>query len=91
MLRITRLPAAESETSLRLEGKLVGPWLEELRQVCQASTDAPAALVLDLSGVQFIDRASAEFLVELHGRGARITNGSPFVVELLKLPVKETS
>ena len=89
MLRITHLPVAGPDLSLRLEGKLVGPWLDELRQACQMSPDSPVALSLDLSGVSFVDSAGAKYLRVLLGQGAQITSCSPFVAELLKLPIKE--
>jgi anti-anti-sigma regulatory factor len=89
MLRITQMPAVEPARSLRLEGKLVGPWLDELRQACQLSPGPPSALVLDLSGVSFVDSAGAQYLRTLVGQGAQVTNCSPFVSELLKLPLKE--
>jgi anti-anti-sigma regulatory factor len=91
VLRITQLPATEPAKSLRLEGKLVGPWLDELRQACQMLPDSPSALALDLSGVNFVDRAGAKYLRTLLGQGAQVTNCTPFVAELLKLPMKESS
>lgn len=89
MLRITQLPAAEPAKSLRLEGKLVGPWLDELRQACQASLDSQSGLSLDLSDVNFVDRAGAKYLRTLLAQGAQVTNCTPFVAELLKLSMKE--
>ena len=89
MLRITHLPVAEPDLSLRLEGKLVGPWLDELRQTCQVSPDSPSVLSLDLSGVSFVDSAGAKYLCMLLDQGAQITSCSLFVAELLKLPMKE--
>lgn len=91
MLRITQLPAAAPTRSLLLEGKLVGPWLDELGRACQPEPDSPFRLQLDLSGVSFVDGAGAQLLRNLLAKGAQVTNCSPFVAELLKLPMKEAS
>jgi hypothetical protein len=80
MLRITKLDAAHSSPILRLEGKLLEPWVEEVRRACRD----PAPLGLDLSAVTFVDAAGAKCLRELLQRGARITASSGFVAALLE-------
>ncbi|HEY4308792.1 MAG TPA: hypothetical protein VGN12_05000 [Pirellulales bacterium] len=91
MLRITQLPVSAPARAFRLEGKLVGPWLEELRQACGTNPDLLSILSLDLSGMRFVDEAGAKYLRSLVGQGVQITNCSSFVIELLKAPVKEAS
>ena len=68
--------------TLRLEGRVVDRWVEEVRRSCE-STD-PAALVLDLSGVSFLDTGGVHLLRELQHEGARLIHPSPFVAEQLK-------
>ena len=78
MLRID-----ESDT-LKLEGRIVGPWIGELRDACERVMGRGRGLVLDLSGVDFVDREAAALLRQLRARGARLANASPFLAELLK-------
>jgi anti-anti-sigma regulatory factor len=78
MLRID-----ESDT-LKLEGRIVGPWTVELRDACERVMGRAGGLVLDLGGVDFVDREAAALLRQLRSRGARLVNASPFLAELLK-------
>jgi anti-anti-sigma regulatory factor len=82
VLRITELPRRSTRT-LKLEGKLVGPWVDELRIACTPSVAASEHLRLDLHAVTFVDAAGADLLGELIRQGARITRCSPFVAEML--------
>lgn len=83
MLRITRFDQEDSETSLKLEGKLVGPWVEELRRVYQAEGSRPGSLRLDLSAVTFVDEEGLGLLREVLQYGAQLTSCSGLVAELL--------
>ena len=89
MLRITRL-SGDHPTTLRLEGKLLAPWLRELRDACElaiqhGSTNGTApAVTLDLSGVLFVDAPGVGLLRELIAQGVRVTDPSSFVSELLR-------
>jgi anti-anti-sigma regulatory factor len=83
MLRITRIPS-NGRIQLMLEGKLMGPWVEELRQVCREATASAPALHLDLGAITFVDSAGTMLLADLIGGGAKITSRSSFVAELLR-------
>ncbi len=48
MLRITHAQGHESIWTLKLEGKLLGPWVAELARTCH-ETCSPDCLRLDLS------------------------------------------
>ena len=67
MLRIS-VTDNTSSTTVKLEGKIVGPWVEELR-TCWLSL-APAlgsrALCLDLRGVSFVDGNGKQLLREIY-------------------------
>jgi hypothetical protein len=67
---------------VRLEGKLLEPWVEELRSLF-AGLEAGALPALDLSGLSFVDRPGLEVLQRLERQGVRIKACSPFVAELL--------
>lgn len=81
MLRITRLDGnTGTAATLRLEGKLLGPWVDEL---VQASAALPRVR-LDLSAVSFVDAAGMRALRELVRHGATVAACSGFVAELLQ-------
>jgi hypothetical protein len=78
MLRITATTGGEL---LKLEGKLLGPWVGELARAC----DRPRPPRLDLAGLTFADAAGARLLRELLVRGATVAGSSTFIAELLRL------
>jgi hypothetical protein len=80
MLRITTLDGADSRPILRLEGKLLEPWVDEVRHACTVQTP----LLLDLSALTYVDAAGVRFLRELLHQGAVICECSGFVSALLE-------
>ena len=82
MLRITRVDAEEG-LFVRLEGRLVGPWVSELRSFIAAHSDG-AKCRLEIAGLEFVDRGGAALLIELRGAGAEIVSARPYVAELLR-------
>ena len=82
MLRIEERVSEDGR--LRLEGRIVGPWTDEVRAACERVRAGHATVTLDLASVDFIDRPAAALLRELRGRGARLVNASPFLTELLR-------
>ena len=81
MLRITK-KQANGLATLRVEGKLQGPWVETLRE--EARQAQVAGLVqLDLTYMAFVDRTGVELLRDLVRGGVHIANCSNFVRELL--------
>ena len=83
MLRITRIPG-DGLNRLMLEGKLMGPWVEEFRQVCLEVTASSPVLHLDLSALTFVDSAGTVLLADLIRGGVTIASRSNFVAELLQ-------
>lgn len=84
MLLIARDESRSDEPVVRLEGELVGPWVDELRTLCERHLDASAALTLDLAEVRFIDRRGVALLRRLQARGVRLTRYTGFAAEQLK-------
>lgn len=85
MLRITLVESSEDAGTLRVEGRVAGPWLEELRKTCDAYRDVdPIRLVLDLEDVSFVDAAGVAYLKELKEQGVVLSGASPFLAELFK-------
>ena len=85
MLRIERADRGEgfSTLTLRLEGRLMGPWVIELWRTCDGLDLPPDSLCLDLAAVTFIDLAGLALLRRLARRGMVISGCSPFIERLL--------
>jgi len=72
MLRITALQEA-SATRFVLEGKLVGPWVGELRKCWKTKeTVRERRPVVDLAGVTQIDSHGKALLTEMHLQGTEL-------------------
>lgn len=76
MLRITANDNPRVLT-FRLEGRLEGPWVEELEQSwLRLLKDASEPTVcVDLTGVTYIDAAGKARLAEMHKQGAEFIAG----------------
>ena len=78
MLRIT---VHDSPAALRfqLEGKLIGPWVAELRQswLTAKSVQNDRQIIVDLADVGFIDESGKELLRELSQSGAKFIACQP--------------
>jgi hypothetical protein len=83
MLRITTHEAGDSTILLKLEGKLLEPWVEELERCARGSLANRNALKLDLSALVFADAAGATALLELIRTGASLTACSGYLAALL--------
>ena len=85
MLRITLHDSAR-ELRFKLEGKLSGPWVEELRQCWRtaSSTTAGRSTSLDLSDVDFVDAEGQSLLSEMHRQGVRLDAATPLIRALVE-------
>ena len=69
MLKITFKDTPEG-TKVKLEGKLSGPWVEELeRSWTERSPLAPENVIIDLSDVTYIDPEGKRLLARMVGKG----------------------
>ena len=84
MLRITVEPGAGQLESLRLEGRIVGPWVAELTRRCEAIRCAGRELELEMSGVSFLDRDAVRLVRSLIEQGVDVRRCSAFVGEQLR-------
>ncbi len=67
MLKIT-LHCDETPARLVLEGKLAGPWIDEARHAWRESPKRPGSpLVVDLTGITFVDSEGKRLLSEMLG------------------------
>jgi anti-anti-sigma regulatory factor len=86
MLKITLVESSNEAVRLRVEGRLAGHWVEELRRTCdlQALSEG-IRLTVDLSDVSFADTAGIELLRELKIRLVTLDSPSSLVAEQLKV------
>lgn len=68
MLRITKTHDSDGPL-LKLEGKWLAPWTEEVRVACGDLGDATPQLRLDLKDVSYIDASGVELLKNLRRAG----------------------
>ena len=73
MLRITITTRPEGVT-VGLEGRLAGPWVDELARCWKAlvATQDAGSLCVQLESVTFIDAAGKELLRTMHEEGAAL-------------------
>jgi hypothetical protein len=74
VLKITEQEGPEPDSmSLRLDGRLAGPWVDELRACCRrASMRHQRCVAIDLTGVTFIDGDGKALLDFLWKQGAEL-------------------
>lgn len=81
MLKISKAERA-SEIEVRLEGKLLEPWVCEVETACWP-LDAGRSITLDLTEVQFVDDAGASLLRRFAEQGVQVVGCSDFIKRLL--------
>jgi anti-anti-sigma regulatory factor len=84
MLKIDETPVREGTVVLKLEGRVIGPWVEELERSCAEVMTRGMALTLDLSAVSFVDRRGIALLARLGTRGVVLLHCPRFVAEQLR-------
>ena len=83
MLRIV-VESREGVSTVRAEGQMIGPWVDEVRRSCEELQRAGIEPTVDLARVSFVDREGVELLRTLTSRGVAVVNCSGFVTELLR-------
>ncbi len=86
MLRITRSASGDGVVLL-LEGKLLEPWIGELRAAI-GSAGSTTPLVLDLAGLRFANPAGALLLATLQQRGVLLRQPSAFIALLVAAAIE---
>ena len=74
---------------MKLEGRLVGPWVDELRKTVWR-TEGCRQLEIDVSDLTYVDEDGEKALSWLHRTGARFQSKGPFsayLFERLKIPL----
>jgi anti-anti-sigma regulatory factor len=85
MLKITpHESSSDGHSCFVLAGSIAGPWVGELRRLCEESLAAGSALTLDLSQVSFLDSGGVDLCRSLIDRKVVILGCSRFVAEQLR-------
>ena len=85
MLRITVVESSKIAVTLRVEGRITGPWVEELRTACNVHAfPDKVQLSLELEDISFADATGIALLKELRNRGVSLMRTTPFLAEQLK-------
>lgn len=84
MLRIVTVERQGNGATLTLEGRVIGPWVDELRQSCERILGSGVPLTLDLTEVAFVERDGVRLLKHLVEGGVAVVNCPAFVCEQLK-------
>ncbi len=85
MLRISVSESTDAVV-LMLEGKLLLAWLNELRKAIGSATDTKR-VILDLSGLSFVDSAGAHLLATLERNGVALRAPSALITALIAAAV----
>ena len=81
MLRITVITS--DKVVLKLEGRLVGPWVDELRMTVSRNNGCSQPLEIDVSDLTFADEEGEKALSSLHRMGARFRGDRAFYMQYL--------
>ena len=73
MLKVTQVAQDNQSVTLKVEGRIVGPWVNELRQECGKCLARRSKIILDLSGVSFADDQGIKTLKAMIEQQARWT------------------
>jgi hypothetical protein len=84
MLKISQTGTRNHSVTLKLEGRVVGPWVGELRRICEPLLGEDGGLKLDLAEVSYVDEEGVIALNNLNSRGVKLKNCSPFVEQQIK-------
>jgi ABC-type transporter Mla MlaB component len=84
VLRISVVHDSEQAIEFQLEGKITGPWVEELRRLGEEALAQRKTLSLDLGRVQFVDSQGIALLRDLARREVSQRNCSQFIRQQLK-------
>lgn len=85
MLKISKVGPINQAVVLRLEGRIVGPWVTELEKSCEDALAEGGSLRLHLADVEFMDTKGVALLSRLRSGGVALLECTPFLAEQLKV------
>ena len=83
MLRITVDKEVDS-IAVRLEGKLIGAWVQELREVWSSLRATSNRVVISLTGISSIDVLGRSLLLEIYFAGGVLTGSGLLAKSLIE-------
>ena len=84
MMKITTDDVSPDHRVFRLEGRIGGSWIAELKNLCEQALRNDRSLTLDLSGVTFVERGGAKLLRSLEKmQRVAVVGSTAFVAEQL--------
>jgi hypothetical protein len=90
VLRVTTTNQAET-TTFKLEGRLAGPWVQEVTRVWSNTSRQPGECVVDLRSVTFIDAPGRALLTAMSRQGARFVASDILTRTIVDQIEKESS
>jgi hypothetical protein len=84
MLKISKIDEPGASVLLRLEGRIAGPWVDEMQITCDGFLAEGRPLKLNLADVSFADPIGLAALLAFQTRGVLLADCSPFLAEQLK-------
>ena len=83
MLRITPVREDRGTVTLKLEGKIHSTWATLLEQECLRLAHQQTRVLLDFSGVSYVDPAGIQVVRDLPNGHIHVINCPRFIAELL--------
>jgi ABC-type transporter Mla MlaB component len=84
VLKISVISDSDQAIQFQLEGKLVGPWVDELRRLGDEALSRQQKVILDLKRVWFADAQGIALLKEFARREVSRRNCSQFISRQLE-------
>jgi hypothetical protein len=84
VLKISVIRSSDAGIEFALEGKLVGPWVDELSRLSLEALSNKKSVSLDLQNLWFVDARGAALLRALSGRQVSQRNCSRFVGQQMR-------
>jgi ABC-type transporter Mla MlaB component len=84
VLRISIISDSDQVIACHLEGRLAGPWVDELRRIGDEAFAQKKTLTLDLEGVRFADHHGIALLQEFSRLQVSQLNYSQFLIQQMK-------
>jgi len=83
VIRITEISESADSVTLKVEGRIVFEWVTTLQQHCLKWLQGKREVLLDFSGVTYIDLNGVAMLKRMISPKLRLINSSALITELL--------
>lgn len=84
MLKITPSSSSPTHVTLRLEGRVLGPWVDIFQTSCRDALARYDRVTVDLTDVSFVDAAGVAALRELDSGRVSVTGCRGFIAHMLR-------